>query len=445
MDLSPIQGLGSLSMLAGLSADEYNLAAGVNAASYLGYYKNALSQIAGGANPSGGELYAPLYNFIFKCNAAIERLNASNSLTPLVKQQLLGEAKFMRAFFYFYLVNLFGDVPLSLTTDPQINTLLTRSPKANVYEQMIADLLDAEEMLSENYLNATLLSTTNERTRPTKWAAAALLARVYLYTGDYSKAEEQASLVINNTSLYGPISSIALNSAFLKNSREAIWQIQPTSINFNTQEAKMLIVPASGINVNANFIFLDKNLLNSFEPGDQRAVFGNWIDTTIYKVSTTPLVWDTVAYPFKYKLSTLDPTINTSTLTTNMKEYFMVLRLGEQYLIRAEARTKLGNNSGVLTDLNEIRKRAGLPNYSGATDQPSLLTAILKERRHELFSEWGNRWLDLKRTENVDAVMSVVTLQKSKGATAWQSYQQLYPIPVTELDWAPNITQNDGY
>jgi starch-binding outer membrane protein, SusD/RagB family len=80
-----------------------------------------------------------------------------------------------------------------------------------------------------------------------------------------------------------------------------------------------------------------------------------------------------------------------------------------------------------------------------ASDQASLLTAILNERRHELFGEWGNRWFDLKRTKNIDAVMSVVTTQKSNGTTAWHSYQQLYPIPVSELQLAPNVNQNDGY
>ncbi|WP_315815288.1 RagB/SusD family nutrient uptake outer membrane protein [Paraflavitalea speifideaquila] len=100
-----------------------------------------------------------LYNFVFKCNAAIEGLTRSTTLTPAVKQQLLGEAKFMQAFMYFYLVNEFGDVPLALTTDPQANTLLARSPQAKVYEQIITDLLEAEQQLSNDYLDVTLVKT----------------------------------------------------------------------------------------------------------------------------------------------------------------------------------------------------------------------------------------------------------------------------------------------
>src|SRR5207244_6787281 len=114
---------------------------------------------------------------------------------------------------------MFGDVPLALTTDPETNVLLSRTPKAQVYDQIKTDLKDAEELLSGNYLDATLLKTTSERVRPTKWAAAALLARVYLYTSDWANADAQATQVINS-GLYSLPS--ALNDVFLKNSNEAI-------------------------------------------------------------------------------------------------------------------------------------------------------------------------------------------------------------------------------
>ena len=84
-----------------------------------------------------------------------------------------------------------------------------------------------------------------------------------------------------------------------------------------------------------------------------------------------------------------------------------------------------------------------LPN-TAANDQPSLLVAILNERRHELFSEWGHRWFDLKRTGKVDEVMTVVTPLKAAGA-AWQSYQKLYPVPLDVLTSSPNVTPTNGY
>jgi hypothetical protein len=445
-NFQPFQGNNSISLLAALSADELTLYNGITSGYYYGYYRNQLSATLG--TPfAGSEHWTPLYRFVFRCNAAIDGLNKSSSLTPLVKQQLLGEAKFMRAFFYFYLVNTFGDVPLALTTNADANTLLSRSPKADVYKQIIADLKEAEELLGDNFLAPTLLSSTGERVRPTKWAASAMLARAYLYTNDYTNAELKSSAVINYTSLFGPISSVPLNSVFLKNSKEAIWQLQPTVQFFNTQEAKTFVIPPQGPNSSNNPVFISKQCLNNFEANDQRKLFGNWIDTTIYTVTTSPLVRDTVAYCYKYKKNEQDQTIVSTPSTpgyTKMTEYFMVLRLGEQYLIRAEARAQLGNISGAQSDLNTIRIRAGLPNTT-ANDQASLITAILKERQVELFCEWGHRWFDLKRMGKVDEVMNIATLQKSSGATSWQSFQQLYPIGLEELQKAPNLVQTPGY
>lgn len=435
----PFQGNKSISLLSGLSSDELTLYSGITDDVYIGYYENTLSATI--APIVGSEFWSPLYNYVFRCNAAIEGLNASSTLTSIVKQQLLGEAKFMRAFYYFYLVNLFGDVPLALTTDPQINTLLARSPKAQVYLQIINDLKEAKELLSADYLNQTLLGTTTERVRPSKWAAAALLARVYLFTGDFVNAEAEATMVVNNSSLY---SLPPLNNAFLKNSQEAIWQIQPTGLNFNTEDARTYIIPATGPSVGTNVsnpVYLSNNLLNIFEPGDQRTMYGNWIDTTIYQVNSTD--YDTVAYPYKYKINEPNPDITQISGTTFMTEYFMVLRLAEQYLIRAEARTQQSNIGGAQSDLNAIRIRAGLSN-TAAGDKTSLLTAILHERQVELFTEWGHRWLDLKRTGQLDAIMSIVTPLKTNGAP-WQSFQQLYPLPLTDLNTAPNIVQNPGY
>jgi starch-binding outer membrane protein, SusD/RagB family len=173
---------------------------------------------------------------------------------------------------------------------------------------------------------------------------------------------------------------------------------------------------------------LSPQLLNSFEPGDMRRI--DWVDS--FYTSTASYY-----YPFKYK-------VKGGTAITTVTEYEMVLRLAEQYLIRAEANAQQGNTGAALYDLNVIRKRANLQNYSGATDESSLLTAILHERQVELFTEWGHRWLDLIRTGNGNSVMSLVTPQK--GGT-WNSdgYQLLYPIPQSELSVDYNLSQNSGY
>ena len=146
-----------------------------------------------------------------------------------------------------------------------------------------------------------------------------------------------------------------------------------------------------------------------------------WIGNTTDGVNT-------FFYPFKYKvLGQTEPA----------QEYSMVFRLTEQYLIRAEARAQAGNVIGAQTDLNLIRNRAGLSNIS-STNANDLLLAIEKERRHELFTEWGHRWLDLKRTERISEVMSDIKPN-------WESTDVLFPIPQTQIDNNPNTSQNPGY
>jgi hypothetical protein len=430
----PFQGLRGISLLSGLSADELTLTSGITSGYLYNYYQNNLSQTLSGTI-SGAEHWSSLYNYIFKCNAAIEGLTKSNTLSEGVKKQLLGEATFLRAFYYFYLVNLFGDIPLVLTTDPNVNATLPRSSKASVYQQIVSDLKEAQELLSNNFLDGALVSSSIERVRPTKWAATALLARAYLYTVDWGNAEAQATTVINNTTLFDPITTIPLNSVFVKNGKEAIWQLQPTAINFNTQEARTLVLssPASGPNGGSNPVYLSSNILGSFESGDLRAKPKNWLDT----IRVAGILY---YFPYKYK-------VNASTGVTTasgMTEYFMMLRLGEQYLIRAEARAQQNNISGAQSDLTVIRTRAGL-GATTASDKASLLTAIFEERRHELFTEWGHRWLDLKRTGKVDEVMNIVTPQKSNGTVNWQPYQALYPLLLTDIQRNPNLIQNPGY
>lgn len=420
--------LPAMSNFPGLSADEYTLYPGATDPAQIAYYTNKL---ANNTISPGNDFWSFTYRMIFMANAAIEGVNASTTLSTTVKQQALGEAKFVRALCYFYLVNLYGDVPLVLSTDYSTNASISRTPKAAVWIQINADLLDAQNGLSTNFLDGSLQLPITERVRPTKWAATALLARAYLYQGSWADAETQASLVINNTSQFG---LSALNNAFLKASlgnKEAIWQLQPTQSGFNTQEAQFFTIPSSGPGF-FNPVYLSNSLLNSFEAGDQRKA--NWINN----VSVGAI---TYSYSYKYKVSAANPSI---TSTAGMTEFEMVLRLGEQYLIRAEAEAQENKLTQSAADLNIIRSRAGLPNTT-ATTQSALLTAIYHERQVELFSEWGHRWLDLKRTNTIDAVMGAPgNVSITKGST-WQSYQQWYPIPLNELQKDPHLVQNSGY
>jgi len=411
-------GVSSLSLFPGLSADEFTLFGAVTNPVYVACYQNALTN----ANAGVADYWMTFYQYVYLANAAIEGLSTSNTLTPAIKQQLLGEAKFIRAFCYSYLVALYGEVPLAVTTDYDVNTHLSRSTVDKVWAQIITDLKEAHDLLAQHYLDGSLMNTTTERVRPTKSAAAALLARAYLYSGDWTSAELFATEVINNTGTYSLGSD--LGTVFLANNPEAIWQFQPVNFGENTPDGKVFVLPEGGPSDPSNPVYLSNYLLNSFEPGDRRRK--QWIDSIIANNVT-------YYYPYKYKVSVFGEPVS---------EYETVLRLGEQYLIRAEARAELGHAAEAIADLNNIRQRASLPGYTGASDKASLLKAILHERQVELFTEWGHRWLDLKRTGNVNDVMSKVA--PSKGGV-WSTNWQLFPIALTELQRQPNLVQNTGY
>lgn len=415
-------GAGNFLLTSGLTSllsDELGFLPGYSLEPYSDCYNNQLH--------SRLSLFWP-YRELYGCNAVIENITVSTGLSPFVKNQLLGEAKFMRSCYFFYLVNLFGDIPMPLSTDIKVNALLSRTPKDLVYQQIISDLKEAAGLLSIDYLNGGLkpYTTRAERVRPTRWAALALLSRTYLYTGDYANAEIIASELINHNTLF---SLTELNDVFKANSREAIWQLQGVRANMNTDDGNFFILNATGPD-EGRPVYLSEALLSAFEPGDARKADGNWVN------SITTTTGTTYYFPFKYKLQfPSDPG----------QEYAMVFRLGEQYLIRAESRAKLGNISGARDDLFAIRRRAGLADGTlTANDQTSLMTAVIHERRVELFTEMGHRWLDLKRTGTVDAVMSLEAPKKGPGIT-WEITDALFPLPFDDIQRDKNLTQNPGY
>jgi len=371
------------------------------------------------------------YNYIYQSNAVIEGLAASKTIPASIKNQLTGEALFTRALWHFYLTGWFGNIPLVTSTDYRVNGIAGRTQQQIVYQQIVTDLQSANALLNANYVDQTDTAITTDRIRPNAVAALALLARVYLFEQDCVNAEAVSTKVISN-SLY--TLEPDLNNVFQATSREAIWQLAPPTGNTgqvtnNTLDGYEYILIAAPGTADNNSSTISPQLIDSFEPGDHRKTswIGTYTDTTV-----SPAV--NYNFPFKYKVyQSLD-----------ISEYTVVLRLAEQYLIRAEARAQQGETGGALADLNTIRHRAGLGDYAGATDKTSLLAAILHERQVELFTEWGHRWMDLVRTKNVNAVMKVVTPQK--GAT-WKAdgHQALLPIPLSEIQKDNKLTQNPGY
>lgn len=401
----------------GLSSDEL-----INyAASNTDLYTNSLIP------ESVVNIWSDPYNIIFQANAVIEGLQNNNSVSDKVNRQLTGEAKFVRAFWHFYLVNLYGDVPIVTSTDYRVNGVIRRSSQAQVYEQIIGDLKDAQDLLNSGFVDASdttvYASASTERVRPTKWAAKAMLARAYLYTGDWVNAEAAATDVINNN-MFSLVPTTNIAKVFTKNSQEAIWQLMLPPSKYYTNEGSFFILTAGSVPTVSS---ISTQLYNAFEATDKRKT---WISSIMATVSGQP---KTFYFAFKYQAGSK---------ATAQTEYNMVLRLAEQYLIRAEARAQQNNTIGAAADLNAIRGRAGLA-PSTATSKADLLAAIAQERRVELFAEWGDRWLNLKRTGKVDSVMNIITPQKGGGT--WSSYQQFYPVPLTEISNNPNMIQTPGY
>lgn len=395
----------SITFLAGLSSDELNYFKTDLFASE--FNTNTLTPL-NSINENG--LWGRTYTLIFYANRTIEGLTNSNKISDEVKDQLMGEAKFIRAFCHFYLLNIYGDIPMITTSDYQLNNKAFRDPQHEVLEFVVKELKEAAAILREGYVSI-------ERVRPNKVAAIALLARAYLYQEDWLNAEAQANEVINNSN-YALL--VDLNSVFLANSTEAIWQLKPNIFGGYTFEGNNFTLTTSPSG-SPGGVALTNQFISAFESADDKRLL-NWVNAYTDGTST----WN---YPYKYK--------NYSTNLSSPAEYSMVLRLAETYLIRAEARAQLENISGAQDDINAIRSRAGLSNTT-ATDQASLLTVIENERRLELFTEWGHRWFDLKRTKRADAVLNDLKPD-------WQSTDVLYPIPFREIEKNRNLIQNQGY
>jgi len=389
----------AITVYGSLSADEFT-----NTTSVATTDEYALNNLSAGNGTLRTNLWLPAYQLIFQANNIIEGLNTSTGVSPALRKQLTGEAKFIRAFTHFYLANLFGDVPLITSTDYRLTAALPRHQVADVLASVVADLTDARQLLSSTYPSAG-------RVRVNARAASALLSRVYLYTGDWQKAEDEASLVIADPA-YALVTN--LNNVFLAGSTETIWQLMPVSTTTNTWEGNIFI--PTGTTVPA--YVLSSGLMNAFTPTDARKAA--W-------TKSVTVGSNTYQYPFKYKIKT----------ATTLSEYYVVLRLAEQYLIRAEARAQLGKLTEARQDLDKIRTRASLLPAT-VTDAASLLAAIEKERQLELFAEWGHRWFDLKRTGRSGAVLSPLK-------PGWSANDVLYPIPQQEINRNPLLTQNPGY
>ncbi|SDX92952.1 RagB/SusD family nutrient uptake outer membrane protein [Hymenobacter psychrophilus] len=344
------------------------------------------------------------YNAINRVNnvlSAIDRLD-----TPAKKARVEGEARFIRSLVYFDLVRLYAKawndgspqsnlgVPLVLTPTSIIAPAnqVSRNTVAEVYAQVITDLTAAETLLPAS--NGFFAS---------KYAAAGLLARVYLQQGNYpaaAAAANRALQVPGGALVPDYADEFTSNNDLLGNTTEDLFAIQVTA-----QSGRNELNTFYSADRRADIEVQDQ-LLDQFEEGDARAELFQTISGVVYSA--------------KYNV-----------LYGNVK----LLRLAEMYLTRAEANFRAGTSVGAapLADINRIRTRVGLPDLAMLT-----LADILKERRLELLFE-GFGLHDLKRTQGSTSPPNTTEV------LPFNSNRLVLPIPLREINANPNLVQNPGY
>lgn len=368
------------------------------------------------------------YLMINRANDVI--VNVPNiSMDTTRRNDIVGNAKFLRALAYFELMRTFGDLPVFLApTGAQSNLTPSRTPVADIYKLIIQDLKYAEA----NCLPENKIATVNKG-RVSSGAAASLLAKVYLTRastsaaapGDYADALNQCNKVINS-GLYKLLPVYAdIFDCNKKNGAEHIFSVQfempPSTGNI---VIRMMYPTQSGGSASFG---ASTSLFNSYTKADSTRK--NWNVTN--KSGTTTVS----PYFFKYRDS------QWTSQSNNSRTNWLILRYADVLLMQSEAMNQLDAGDAKKFDgINKVRTRAGLAglNLSNTPAKDNFVDALLNERAWELCMEGHRRW-DLLRMGKLKQVM-----QANRGVTV-QDNQLLLPIPQTELDLNPNLKQNPGF
>ena len=420
----------------------------------LDYFVNGDAQsddaYAGGDNPSNFQIddykldatntnvsrdWRYLYSTIGKVNTVINNVSAVTdpALTADRKAEIIGEASFIRAFMYFQLVQLWGDVPLQLTEVKTISAanldeiysiiFPARAAQADVYRQIIVDLETALPKVR---------STAQHKGFVTKGAVNALLAKVYATQEphDWAKVKEYCDAVIAGGYTLLPDYDQLWNNA-AENTAESIFEINYnggiTDGNWGTKifrglDWKKFNLPSNDLEKAFDAEGDTKRKAASITFQD---VSGKWSDAH----------WPQTHYPFINKYRNFNE---------GSSQNYIFIRLADILLLKAEALNELGDQAGAITLVNQIRTRVNLPN-TPATSQADLRLAIEKERRLELAFE-GIRWFDLKRTGRAIAVANAAVGPNGENLGYNLTPNRLvWPIPQSDLDKNTKLTQNPGY
>lgn len=398
----------------------------------LPMYQNAPNQVYYNTiNAWGGG-----YTLIKNANFILDNLPNAN-MDATQKAALTAEARFLRAYAYFYLVQLYGDIPLRTKSINSYNDVqIPRTRQDSVYNFILDDL---------NYAEANLPDNTTQQGRVYKLVATALLAKVYLTTAgnplkqtdNYAKARDKALAVINSGKfkLLNDYSAVFHHSAY---TTESIWEkLYVPNLGGNPIHA--LSCPA----ISYVPILLPATwFMNSFSAGDQRNVWGIQKNYKDPAGNTLPPFFE------KFVLnSAIDQGTGPSAPGLIVPFTLPYLRLAEMYLIAAEAENEINGPANAYAYINQIRWRArvdksdptNVPDLTGLT-QDQFRSAVWLERKQELSQE-GSTWFDLKRTNTFSVIQ---TLRGSGLINPIGPYNNTWLIPYTEFV-ANNIPQNPSY
>ena len=365
-----------------------------------------------------GDIWRESYEGIQRINIVLNRINDIEYDNSTVRTNRIGEMKFLRGLLYFNLVRLYGDVPLTLeeTTNPSDYFGKGRTSAAAVYTQIESDLSDAVQNLP----------TSKSSGRPAKGAAQALLADVQMNQGKYSDAVTNLAAVVNS----GAYSLMSTTSDIFgianEGNSEILFEVQFASgVDGNNEgEPAASQFRPSGTTANAKGHNLPSaEFVALFESGDTRKDDYVGIDA-----GANPFY-----FSLKYEVS--------NTGADDGGNDHIVIRYADVLLKYAEALNETGG-ANAAQYLNMVRNRAGLANTT-ATTQGELRDAIEKERRFEFIGE-GHRWFDLKRTGKAVQTMNAWFSANNINVTI-DADNLILPVPQSQLDTDPAITQNAGY
>lgn len=398
-------------------------------------------------NGGGNEIHKNLYNsgtrlfdtFYTNSYTLIDRANRVITNVPGIamdtklRDQIVGEAKFLRALAYFNLVRAFGDVPLvTAISNDVVNVEVPRDPADKVYGQIIADLTEAEKVLPVKYTAAT------ETGRATVGAAKSILAKVYLTRKDWVNAAAKAGEVISSAS-YSLVPDY--RDVFVpekENGPEHIFSVQFSCVlpQYGSAMAENFAIYFSyPINLTGGSYQVVPAHASSYSTGDYRKTVTvieekAIANGTVVKSRTGPHVdkyWDPLACG-----------------ASRARNNFIVMRYADVLLMYAEALNEVnGPTTEAYAAINRVRARArssaqpdALPDLKNLT-QAQFRASVYQERSWELCFEGHRRW-DLLRTGRY------IDQMKKIGIAAEQRHL-LYPIPVQEIDVNPALEQNPGY